>query len=127
MNQNNYSHILIIKVWSNISETITDYGNIESIVKEQFLESKCSYEGIDFKWKKIELSPLDKAFGLSNIVIDTLFDSDEIILSAVSSTIKYIDKKLHELNKLNENDKIVFKLIKPLVERITISQNTYVL
>ena len=46
---NNYSHILIIKVWS----TTTDYGNIESIVKEHFLQSTLSHKGIELKFKKI--------------------------------------------------------------------------
>jgi hypothetical protein len=113
----NYSHILIIKVWDTISETTSDYGNIESIVKQRFLEDTFKFKSIEMKWKKIVLSPLNKAFGLGDIVIDSPFESDETLLQSLTSMIKYIDKELHQIGKLNKNNKIIFKLIKPLVEK----------
>ena len=124
---NNYSHIVIIKVWSNTSESITDYGNIENFVKEYFLERTWSHKGINLNFKKINLSRVDKALGLSNIVIDNPFDSDEILLSAITNIINYIDKELHQIKRLNNNDTIIFKVIKPLIDRIKLDENIAIL
>ena len=40
MDNNIYSHILHIKVWSSLTETTTDYANIENIVKDLFIQKK---------------------------------------------------------------------------------------
>jgi len=40
MNKDNCSHILFIKVWNDTSECATDYGNIESILKQKLLNNK---------------------------------------------------------------------------------------
>lgn len=123
MSDSNYSHILIIKIWSTISETTTDYCNIENILKEELLEKKWSHKGIQLIFKKINLSPIDKALGLSNIVIDNPFDSDETLLFVVTNIINYIDKEFHKMSKLNKSNKIIFKVIKPLNDRIEITES----
>lgn len=117
LHDDKYSHILIIKVWNSFSECNTDYGNIESIVKKRFLEKTFKIKDIEIKWKKIELTSLNKAFGLGDIVIDYPFNSDELLLISSTSIIDNIDKELRELGKLHENNKIIFKIIKPLVKK----------
>jgi hypothetical protein len=96
----------------------SNYGNIESVVNDIFLQKKHFYNDIELIWKKIEWSDLNKAFSLGNLVIESPFGSDQFILNSVRSSISEIDKELHENGKLNKNQKIIFKIVKPLVERI---------
>ena len=124
MDQNNYSHILIIKVWDNVLESTTNYGNIESKVKERFLEVSNFFKGINL-WKKNELSQMDKAFGLSDIVIDSPYQMDELLLQSVTNIISDIEKELHQTKKMHKNNKIIFKIIKPL--KLPLAQKGYII
>lgn len=116
INRENYSHMIIIKVWDTGMESTTNYGNIESIVKKCFLENKLMIEGIELWWRKIVLLPLDKAFGLSDIVINLPFQFDEQLLKATERILENIGKELYEIGKMNRTNKIIFKIIKPLID-----------
>lgn len=114
---NNKSYMLFIKIWNNNSECFTDYGNIESIVKEKLLEFKWSDSvGIDLCLKKIQLSPIDKGLGLSDITVNTRCHSydDDLVLETLNNIIKNVDEELRIIQKLNINDIIIFKLLKTI-------------
>jgi hypothetical protein len=48
--------------------------------------------------------------------------SDQIILDSVKKSLTEIEKELLKNNVLNENRKIIFKIVKPLLERIPLSR-----
>jgi len=55
MNSDNYLYILNIKVWSDLMETTTNYGNIETIVKDLFLQKEQMYDNILLQWRRKQI------------------------------------------------------------------------
>jgi hypothetical protein len=117
MSENNYSHILNIKVWSKNTESFTDYANCLNIIKELFLKKKQCYKGFEFEWKRQKWGKIEKAFELGDLVIDLPFISDNILLQTVRKTIDELNVELQELgNVILPTDMIIFNLVKPLVD-----------
>ena len=123
MDNNIYSHILHIKVWSSLTETTTDYANIENIVKDLFIQKKQIYNDIPIQWEKIIWSKYDKQFNLGDLAINSPFSSDFPLMESVISTISEINNELHKSGKLSKNVKIIFKIVKPLVERLRVTDS----
>ena len=118
MGENNYSHILNIKVWSKNTESFTDYANCLNIIKELFLKKKQSYKGFEFEWKRQQWGKIEKAFELGDLVIDLPFISDNILLQAVRKTIDELNVELQQLGKvISPSDMIIFNLVRPLIDR----------
>ena len=123
MDNNVYSHILKIKVWSNLTESVTNYANIENVVKDLFIEKKQIHNNIPIKWEKKIWSKYDKQFNLGDLAINTPFDTDFPLMESVISTISEINNELHNSGKLSKNEKIIFKIVKPLVEIKPLTEN----
>jgi len=123
MDNNVYSHILKIKVWSNLTESVTNYANIENVVKDLFIEKKQIHNNIPIKWEKKIWSKYDKHFNLGDLVINTPFETDSPLIESVISSISEINNQLHESEKLSKNEKIIFKIVKPLVEILPVNES----
>ena len=122
MDDNVYSHILHIKVWSSLTESTTNYANIENIVKELFIQKKQIYNDIPIQWEKIIWSKYDKQFNLGDLAINSPFGNDFPLMESVITTIFEINNELHKSGKLSKNEKIIFKIVKPLVERLHLTE-----
>lgn len=118
MNQENYSHILNIKVISNTSNLIVNDGILLEMIKGLFLEKEQIFNGIKLVWRKMEWTGMTRYFDVGDLVIDSVFNSDEIILESVRFTLSEINMKLQEKRLLFKDQQIIYKIVKPLVERI---------
>ena len=116
MNQENYSHILSIKVFSPTINTTTNYARIQERIKDEFLNREKMMNGIGFNWRKIQWDNMDKYFELGDIVIQSPFSSDLLLLENVKKTFSEIDEDFRKKDILVNEDKIIFKILKPLVE-----------
>lgn len=119
MNQGNYSHILNIMVLNLESNSTTGFAQSVAYIKfiNKFV-NEYEYYGVKLKWRKIDWTNIDKYFDLGDFVIDSPFSSDEIILEAVKQQITKIQNELYEENNLLLCQKIIFKIVKPLVKII---------
>ena len=129
MNQGNYSHILNIKVFCSDSNSTSGFS--QSIAYEKiankFLNEENEYYGVKLKWRKIDWNNMDKFFELGDFVIDSPFGSDEIILEAVKQHLTKIQNELYEEKTLLPRQRIIFKIVKPLVNRIPLVDSVVVL
>ena len=118
MNQNNYSHILNIKIISKSTSSIVNDEHLLETIKDLFLKKDQFFNDIKLHWRKIEWKGVNKYFDLGDIVIDSIFSADEILLYCVRNCLQDITKELHDKHLLSDDQIIIFKLMKPLVERI---------
>lgn len=118
MNQENYSHILNIKIISKSTSLIVDDVILLEMIKGLFLQREQFFNNIKLKWRKIEWKGVNKYFDIGDIVIDSVFNADEILLHCVRNSLQDITKELRDKGLLFSSQIIIFKLIKPLVERI---------
>jgi len=118
MNQENYSHILNIKVLSSVSGLIVNDENLLEMIKGLFLQKEQIFNGIKLNWKRRVWTGTNRYFDIGDLVIDSVFGADEIILENVRATLSEINLKLHGEGLLFKGQQIIFKLVKPLVERI---------
>jgi hypothetical protein len=123
MDNNVYSHILDIKVWLNLTESTTNYANIENKVKDLFIQKKQIYNDIPIQWEKITWSKYDKQFNLGDLAINSPFDNDITLMESVISTISEMNNYLHKSGKLSKNEKIIFKIVRPLVEKLPLTES----
>ena len=124
MNQDNYSHILNIKIISKTTRLIINDEHLLETIKELFLQSEQYFNDIKLIWRRIKWKGINKYFDLGDIVIDSAFSIDQILLDSVKSCLQNITKELHEKGLLSNNQLIIFKLIKPLVENLIILPDT---
>ena len=110
MSNNNYSYALSIKVWSDLTNSNTNYGNIETIVKQMFIQKNEE----PFLWEQKLWTKYDKLFNGGDLVINSYFDSDAPIFEYVMSTIDKITDELRSSGKLSNREKIIFNIVKPL-------------
>lgn len=116
MNQDNYSHIVNIKIVSN-GLVLNDINLLETI-KGLFLQREQHFNAVKLIWQKMEWKGVNKYFDIGDIVINSAFDTDEIIVFCVRRTLQDISKELREKGLLFKGQEIIFKIVKPLVERI---------
>jgi len=117
MNQENYSHILNIKVISNTSNLIVNDDILLETIKGLFLQKEQIFNGIKLNWRRTVWKGMTKYFDVGDLVIDSVFSSDEIILESVQFTLLGINMILQEQGLLFKDQQIIFKIVKPLVER----------
>jgi hypothetical protein len=127
MDNNVHSHILDIKVWSSLTDSTTDYANIENIVKDMFIQKKQIYNDIPIQWEKIIWSKYDKQFNLGDLAINSPFNNDISLMESVISTISEMNNYLHKSGKLSKNEKIIFKIVRPLVESLLLTESVGVI
>lgn len=112
------SHIITMKVWDTLSESVTDYANIERIVKKQFVEKTHRYGSVQYQWQIIPLSLLDKSLGMGDIVTYFTFKSEQLLIESVAESIAEIETELRQSCKLHTNSRIVYKIIKPVTQSL---------
>ncbi len=123
LDNNNFSHILCIKIWSDLIDSHTNYANIETKVKDEFLKKEQIYHNIPLEWRKIEWSNYDKVFSLGDLVINSPFGPDLPLVESVTSTIYELNQELHKSGRLSASERIIFKIVKPLVHRVPIPES----
>lgn len=90
------------------------------MIKRLFLEREQFFNDFRLIWRKIEWKGVNKYFDIGDIVIDSIFNADEILLYCVRNSLQDISKELHDKGLLLDSQIILFKIIKPLVERMII-------
>lgn len=114
----NYTHILSVRIWNHEVQCDIKDVNLDNSIKTLFLEKEQTYNGVKIVWRKKELTPLEKAFDKGDIVIDSPFGYDEILLAATRETFIDINKYMHENKLLSEDYIATFTIMKPLTRRI---------
>jgi len=117
MNQENYSHILNIKVLSKISNTVINDQHLLEKIKNLFVKKEKVFNGVKLIWRKIEWQGINKHFDLGDLVIDSTFNVDRILIQTVKCVLNDIYLELHSEGLLKEQQ-IIFKIIKPLTKKI---------
>jgi len=118
MNQDNYSHIVNIKIISKSDGLVLNDIHLLETIKGLFLQRDQYFNDVKLIWRKMEWKGVNKYFDIGDIVIDSAFGADEIIVFCVRRTLQDISKELHEKGLLFKGQEIIFKIVKPLVERI---------
>ena len=114
----NYTHILSIRIWNHKGQYGVKESNLDESIKCIFLEKEQTYNGVKIVWRKNELTPLEKVFDKGDIVIESPFGYDEILLTATRSAFIDINKYMHENKLLSEDYIATFTIMKPLTRRI---------
>ena len=120
MNRDNYSHILNIKIWCINSNKIIDNKVLNELVHDAFLKSKQISYYINLIWEKIEWDIINKQFDLGNIVIYSPFKSDNLLNNIIKKKISDLEKELYINKILLPSYRIIFKIVKPINELLTI-------
>ena len=120
MNQDNFSHILNIKILSKTNNSIVNDEHLLEIIKELFLQKNQIFNGINIIWRKIEWNGLHKHFDIGILVINSVFTVDEILFESVRFALNEIEFDLHGKGILFKNQQIIFNILKPLSERISL-------
>ena len=121
----NYSHILSIQIWSAKTDGTTTYGNILNLVKNLFVDEiqtqEINYKGktelISILWKKVEWTSFNNNLYNSNIVTESAHLKDEIIYQHTKQMLEEIEKKLCLNKKFDSDYKIIFSIVKPVVQK----------
>lgn len=124
MDHGNYSHVLNIKIISKTTRLIINDENLLETIKELFLQKKQYFDNVKLVWRRIKWKGMNKYFDIGDIVIDSVFYTEQILLDCVRSCLQDITKELHNKGLLSTNQLIIFKLIKPLVENLVILPDT---
>ena len=117
MNQKNYSHILNIKVISKISNTVINDEPLLETIKSLFVKKERVFNGIKLIWKKIELKGINKHFDLGDLVLDTPFNIDGVLIQNVKYILNQIYIELYSEGLLKDQQ-LIFKIIKPVTKKI---------
>ncbi len=117
----NYTHILSVRIWNQEAQYGIKDVNLEESIKSMFLEKEQTYNGVKILWRKKELTPLEKVFDKGDIVIDSPFGYDEILLAATRETFVEINKYMHEKKLLSRDYIATFTIMKPLTRRMPIA------
>ena len=115
MNLDNYLYILNIKVWSDLMETTTNYGNIETVVKDLFLQKEHKYNNFFLYWRKHIWSKQKKQFNLGDIVVENSHLPDELLVKIVTENINKLNDELHTIGRLSDKETIIFFIVKHII------------
>jgi len=123
---NNFTHILCIKVWSERLEFCIKGRNIESIIKEKIVKNSESFDinyhnkitKVFTKWNLIKWEkPYDEMIP-GDLITNSIYSSDLIINEFTNNLLQKIEKELKDKTVLDKDNKIVFTIVKPIAERI---------
>jgi hypothetical protein len=113
-----YSHILSIKIWEFLKKDSLNDIVLVDMIKNEFLEKEQIYNGLKLHWRPKSLTPVEMAFYVGDIVIDSPINDDDLLLKLTQQTISGINRKMHEKKLLTSDQSILFKIMKPLTTRI---------
>lgn len=119
MNQENYSHILNIKVITKINNSIVNDVNLLEKIKNLFIQKEEVFNGVKLIWRKIEWTGINKHFDLGDLIIDCQFNIDNILVKTVKCILHQIYIELYGKGLLKDQQ-IIFKIIKPLTKRVSL-------
>ena len=118
MNSNNFSHILNIKVITTATNVISKDDHLLEMIKGIFLNKVQHFNGFKMFWRRTTWTGVNKHFDMGDIVIDSIFSIDEILVESVRRTLTEIEFDLHTNGLLFNSQKIIFNIVKPLSEKI---------
>jgi hypothetical protein len=125
---NNYTHILCVKVWSDKLGFCVKDKNIEKIVKEKIYnneENNVMYNNqyIDtIKWKFKEWDQPYYEMMSGDLVTNSNYNCDLIVFYFTRVLLEKIEKELKEKNVFENDYKLIFTIVKPIVERIPLTE-----
>jgi hypothetical protein len=117
--ENIFTHILCIKVWSKKNKISIKDSSIEKLIKEMIVSKsqkklfESNYEKFDIvkwyqhKWDK----PYDEMIP-GDLVTNLSYNDDIFIYEHTTFLLKKIENELKILNKLNEEECILFTIFK---------------
>lgn len=121
----NYTHILSIIVWDSQTQYKIDNNNLLDYIKGLFIKKEQVYNGLKIIWHIKELTSLEKAFNKGDIVIDSPFSSDELLLTLTRAAFIDINSYLHEKNLMSKELIATFTITKPLTRRTSLVETAY--
>ena len=122
--ENIFTHILCIKVWSKKNKISIKNSSIEKLIKEMIVSKsqkklfESNYEKFDIikwyqhKWDK----PYDEMIP-GDLVTNLSYDDDIFIYEHTTFLLKKIENELKILNKLNEEECILFTIFKQIGDK----------
>jgi hypothetical protein len=119
-----YTHILCIKVWSNIGKFVTNYNSIDNKIKDILINTEFT-ETVELDGTKhtISITWVKQIWDekLNNVIIGDLVANikysdafDQVIYKHTELVLKKIQEKLEESNAFQSNWQIIFNIVKPL-------------
>jgi hypothetical protein len=116
---NNFTHILCIKVWSPHLKMIIKASNIESIIKGKIIRQSYYNESlIKINWiMNIFNEPYNEMLAGDLVTNSSFYDA--IIYENTKLFIKNIENELKAENKLDNKNVIIFTITKPIMEKFS--------
>jgi hypothetical protein len=119
-----FTHILCIKVWSNAGNFVTNYNNIESIIKDlikdiEFTET-VEVDGIkhtiSITWVKQNWGEKLNSLVTGDLVANINYSEtyDQIIYKHTELVLQKIQEKIEKSKRFQPNWEIIFNIVKPL-------------
>ena len=115
---NNFTHILCVKVWSPHIRMTTNYGNILSIIKNYIINANIHFiskiDGNDTisNWKIKQFDePYNEMFS-GDLVANVSSHMDDKIYAYTKEILQDIEEQLTKQNKLCHGEKIVFTIVR---------------
>ena len=130
MNNIEYTHILCVKPWSEKLGFCIKSANIENKIKEKLINNKeiinIPYNNtiisVLLKWKLIKWKkPYDEMIP-GDLIINSIYSSDTIIYEYTKIILEKIESELKEKNLFEKESKIVFTIVKPIVQTFPIAE-----
>jgi hypothetical protein len=123
---NQYTHILCVKVWSKSLNFCSTRANIESIIKTKIINNKESFTfnlnntnlDIFIKWKLQKWEPPYNLMMSGDLITNSLLYSDSVVYKYTKKLLKKIEEELKTRAILSDEEEIVFTIVKPITERI---------
>ena len=125
---NNYTHILCVKVWSDKLGFCVGDKNIEKIVKEKIYNNEennvmWGNQCIDtIKWKFKEWDEPYYEMMSGDLVTNANYNCDLIVFNFTKILLQKIEKELKEKNVLENDYKLIFTIVKPILEIISLTE-----
>lgn len=119
---NSYTYILFVKVWSNEINSITNYGNIDAVIKCKIEEYTNKKQILNIKWDFTRLTELDKCILPNSYIASISFhnvnvndnDNNQIILDSLKNMFNYIENELKDEGKIDHNSEIIYNVMLPI-------------
>ena len=126
-----YTHILCIKVWTNVGKFVTKYNSIDNKIKDLIKDTEFTetveLDGIkhtvSITWVKQIWDEKTNNLITGDLVANINYSDafDQVIYKHTELVLKKIQEKLEESNGFQTNWEIIFNIVKPLSKTI---QNT---
>jgi hypothetical protein len=115
---NNFTHILCVKVWSPYLKMTSNYGNILSIVKNYITDttfhslSEVNGQDMIINWKLKQFEePYNELFS-GDLVANISLQIEDKLYGLTKELLTSIEEKLKNENKLQNCEKILFTIVR---------------